>query len=277
MAARRAAPISTKSSRSAERPADIARDALAEVRARARAFTDHPAAGGFGSRMERLGLRMGEVNAIARALAKRLRDASPRDVLAVADALVASNGFDARMVAYDLVRRHRATMAALTPADLERLGRGLDNWASVDAFSCWLTGPAWRTGRVADARVARWARSRDRWWRRCALASTVALNVKARGGDGDVPRTLMTCEALVADHDPMVVKALSWALRCAIPHDAAAVRAFLAHHDGAIASLVRREVTNKLVTGHKFPRGGAAARATARPRATRHAARGAHA
>lgn len=274
MAARRAAPISTKSSPSAERPADIAREALAEVRAHARAFTDHPAAGGFGSRMERLGLRMADVNAIARSLAKRLRDASPRDVLAVADALVDSNGFDARMVAYDLASRHRAAMAALTAADLERLGRGLDNWASVDAFSCWLAGPAWREGRIDDARVARWTRSGDRWWRRCALASTVALNVKARGGDGDVPRTLTVCEALVADRDPMVAKALSWALRCAIPHDAAAVRAFLARHGGVLASLVRREVTNKLATGHKSPRGGAAG---ARPRAARHAARGAHA
>jgi len=269
MAARRAAPISTKNSPRAERPADVARDALAEVRSRSRAFTDHPAAGGYGSRMERLGLRMGEVNAIARSLAKRLRDASPRDVLAVAGALVDSNGFDARMVAYDLVRRHRATMAAISAADLERLGRGLDNWASVDAFSCWLTGPAWRMGRIDDARLSRWTRSRDRWWRRCALASTVALNVKARGGEGDVPRTLAVCEALVADRDEMVTKALSWALRCAIAHDAGAVRAFVARHSDVLASLVRREVTNKLVTGHKFPRGGAAARSASRPRAAR--------
>jgi hypothetical protein len=43
--------------------------------------------------------------------------------------------------------------------------------------------------------------------------STVALNVRSRGGSGDVPRTLAVCRFLVADPDDMAVKALSWALR----------------------------------------------------------------
>ena len=261
MAARRAAPISTKSLRSAERPADLARETLAAVRACARGAADHPASGGYGSSMERLGLRAEDVFGIARPLARRCKDLDARDVVRVAVALVESNVYDARQVAYDLLRRHRAAAAALTVTDLERLGRGMDNWASVDTFSCWVSGPAWREGRVDDARIERWARSRDRWWRRAALASTVALNVKARGGRGDVPRTLAMCERLVADPDDMVVKALSWALRCAIAHDAGAVRAFLARHEGVIAARAAREVRNKLTTGHKFPRGGARAAA----------------
>ena len=79
------------------------------------------------------------------------------------------------------------------------------------------------------------------------------LNLRAAGGTGDTPRTLAVCGLLAADRDDMVVKALSWALRELSVHDPAAVRAFLADHD--LAARVRREVTNKLQTGLKQPRG----------------------
>jgi 3-methyladenine DNA glycosylase AlkD len=83
------------------------------------------------------------------------------------------------------------------------------------------------------------------------LASTVALNLKSRGGDGDAPRTLMVCEMLANDHEDMVVKALSWALRQLVDHDRAAVEDFLERHDEVLASRVRREVRTKLETGYK--------------------------
>jgi len=84
--------------------------------------------------------------------------------------------------------------------------------------------------------------------------STEALNVRSRGGRGDVPRTLEVCRFLVDDHDDMVVKAMSWALRELIVHDPQAVREFLAEHDDALAARVKREVRNKLTTGRKNPR-----------------------
>jgi 3-methyladenine DNA glycosylase AlkD len=83
--------------------------------------------------------------------------------------------------------------------------------------------------------------------------STVALNVRSRGGTGDVPRTLAVCRLLVDDDDDMVVKAMSWALRELVVHDPDAVRAFLRAHGDALAARVKREVTNKLRTGLKNP------------------------
>jgi 3-methyladenine DNA glycosylase AlkD len=103
------------------------------------------------------------------------------------------------------------------------LGRGIDSWGAVDPFAVYLAGPAWRERQVPDSLVHRWALSESRWWRRAALVSTVALNTKARGGSGDVARTIEVCRMLAGDHDDMVVKALSWALR----HDPDAVRQFL--------------------------------------------------
>ena len=58
---------------------------------------------------------------------------------------------------------------------------------------------------------------------------------------------------LVADHEDVIVKALSWALRELIPWDRGAIEDFLKRHDSVIAPRVRREVRNKLWTGLKTP------------------------
>jgi 3-methyladenine DNA glycosylase AlkD len=147
-----------------------------------------------------------------------------------------------------LLARHRAAFATLRTPDIERLGRGMDNWASVDSFGRLVSGPARRAGQLTDARIARWARSKDLWWRRCALVSTVALN-EAKTGDGDAARTLAICDLLVDDRADMIVKALSWALCSLVERDAAAVRSYLNRHGDALAPRVRRETLRKLETG----------------------------
>ena len=116
-----------------------------------------------------------------------------------------------------------------------RLGASLNSWDSVDVFSLYLSGPAWRNDQIGDADVHRWARSENLWWRRVALVSTVALNLKARGGAGDVARTIPVCRMLAADSEDMVVKALSWALRTVEQHDRRAVESFLEEYDHCLA------------------------------------------
>jgi DNA alkylation repair enzyme len=79
--------------------------------------------------------------------------------------------------------------------------------------------------------------------------------MRSQGGTGDVRRTLQVCRVLVHDQDAMVTKALSWALRELVIHDADAVQTFLEQYDAVLAALVKREVKNKLRTGLKNPRG----------------------
>ena len=124
----------------------------------------------------------------------------------------------------------------------------------MDCFACYLSGPAWREGQIDDQTIEDWATSKDRWWRRAALVSTVPLNVKARGGRGDTPRTLRICSLLIDDRDEMVVKAQSWALRALVARDPDAVRRFLAENESRLPALVRREVQAKLRTGRKNPK-----------------------
>jgi 3-methyladenine DNA glycosylase AlkD len=192
------------------------------------------------------------VRALRRTYSRKLSRADPEFVLALARELVYSYGY--REPAYELVQNHREAFRNLGPAELEELGRGMDSWWSVDSFARILSGPAWRDGQVPDGLIHRWAHSNDLWWRRAALVSTVALNVRSHGGSGDTGRTLAVCGLLVDDHEDMVVKALSWALRALVVHDPEAVRGFLEMHEGRLAARVLREVNNKLATGLKNPR-----------------------
>ena len=195
-----------------------------------------------------------QMRSVRRAYTARLKAEPPRTVLAVALQLLEGESVAQRLLAYELVHYHRAALAALTAADLKRLGRKLDSWYMVDTFAPYLSGPAWRNGQVPDSLIAGWARSPDRWQRRAAVVSTIGLNNRARGGHGDTRRTLAVCRLVIADRDDMVVKALSWALRELAKHDPAAVQAFVAEHTAELAPRVKREVANKLRTGVKNPR-----------------------
>ncbi len=172
-------------------------------------------------------------------------------VLEMAHAIVAVDKH--RWIAYELVAAHEGAYHSLNREEVEALGLGIDSWWSVDGFARTLSGPAWRDGLLPADAIRDWAQSADPWWRRAALVSTVALNVRSLGGRGDVGQTLGICEMLVDSREEMVVKALSWALRELVVHDPDAVRAFLRRHEGVLASRVRREVTNKLETGLKNP------------------------
>jgi len=192
------------------------------------------------------------VRAVRRKYSRRLKTASPEFMHALASELLEK--YNERSVAYELIREHEAAFQALEESELEVYGQGIDSWWTVDSFGRTLAGPAWLNGQISDEMIHRWARSEDRWWRRAALVSTVELNMQSHGGMGDTPRTLEVCRMLVEDHDDMVGKAMSWALRELVVHDPEAVRAFLSEYEPVLAARVKREVTNKLETGLKNPR-----------------------
>lgn len=193
------------------------------------------------------------MRSIRREYSKRLKTSEPERILKIAKELV--ERYDFRGFPYELIRFHHGTFQSLGANELEELGKGLNSWGSVDSFARTLAGPAWLKGQLSDEVIHRWARSDDLWWRRAALVSTVALNMRSQGGHGDVSRTIQVCRMLVADHEDMVVKALSWALRELVVHDPEAVEAFLVEHDQTLAARVKREVRNKLSTGLKNPGG----------------------
>ena len=109
-----------------------------------------------------IGVTVPDMRRVARDTARELKDAPPGAVLALARALIDSRTLEGRQAGYEVLSRHKGVCAALDASAVESLGRGMDNWASVDSF-CWLvSGPAWLEGRIGDGTIEEWARSTDR-------------------------------------------------------------------------------------------------------------------
>ena len=205
------------------------------------------------AQLDQVASNTASIRALRKRISKQLIAIDRNTLLSVAHELIQHARFG-RFVAYELVKHHERTLSSITRTEIEELGHGMRHWGEVDTFSCYLAGPAWRMGLIAETVIQGWVRSRDWCWRRAALVSTVPLNAAAHGGKGDTKRTLAICRMLVDDRDDMVVKAMSWALRTLAMRDAQAVRRFLADHPGELGARVIREVNNKLMTGLKNPR-----------------------
>jgi 3-methyladenine DNA glycosylase AlkD len=126
-----------------------------------------------------IGIKILDMRAVEKDLFRRLRDVPADDVVELVKTLVASDVLECRLVAYDILDRHKAAASSLECADIEALGVGLNNWLTVDSFVGLVAGLAWREGKIPDDVVHGWARSEDRWCRRAAVVCTVALNQKA--------------------------------------------------------------------------------------------------
>lgn len=191
---------------------------------------------------------------LRREVSREIRALPGAEVLGIVENLIQPDASCPRWFAYEIAHHHKDAMSRLTAAWLNRLGKGLSSWDEVDPFAVYLLGPAWREGRLSDAQIHTWARSKDRWRRRSALVATVALNNTARGGSGDAPRTLGVCNLLLNDREDMVVKALSWALRALAVKEPQTVAWYLSMNEEKLAARVLREVRNKLTTGLKNPK-----------------------
>jgi len=207
--------------------------------------------GYYPSSMRIIGIKVPDQREVSRRVKKRIKKWAPGERLGFAKELVATDILECQQVAYEILDRDWKVLEIMTENDLMDLAKGLDNWISVDTFSSRISGVLWRMGRVPDESIMEWAASDDRWWRRTALVSTIALNQRARGGEGDVERTLMVCEVLADDKDDMVAKALSWALRELSKRHPGPVRDFMDRHDDHLPKRVKREVSRKLETGKK--------------------------
>lgn len=143
-----------------------------------------------------LGVSMRDVQAIAKTFG--------RDH-ALAEALWQTDIYDARMLAC-----YVGEPAAITPAQMDRWVRGIDNWAHCDTACFALfdrTPHAWK-------KIEQWATRRDEFVKRAAFAllASVALHDK-KADDAKFLRGLELIEAAAGDERNFVKKGVNWALR----------------------------------------------------------------
>jgi len=205
----------------------------------------------FPTSMKVIGVSNPDLKEVIKVLKGRHKEWSAEQWIELCKALVKENAFECQVVAFEILGRNRKLLNALTRRDIKELGVNLDNWASVDHFSVGIHGVLWGMGIVNDTDIERLLESSNFWERRVAVVSTVALNLKSRGGRGDTSRTINVCEKVVDDRNEMIQKALSWALRELSKRDRKAVSDFMDRNGSRLSGRVVREVNHKLLYGTK--------------------------
>lgn len=205
----------------------------------------------FPTSMKVLGVKSEDLKTVTKLIRKEVAREDAEQLIRLCKEMALAGVFELQQLAFGLLNKKYRIIEQLTLNDIRVLGTYMDNWASTDSFGTQVSGVAWRLACINDDDVKQWALSPDRWWRRIALVSTVPLNLRSQRGEGDIDRTLMICEMLVADRDDMVVKALSWALRELSKRYPRETADFTERHEDVLAGRVTREVRRKLLTGRK--------------------------
>ncbi len=208
-------------------------------------------AGNHPTSMKVIGLKVPNQRIVIEEWRKILIHFSAQEWIELALELVQTDTLECQQVAFEFLWKNKKALQELTPELIFKLGKNLDNWVSVDMYCMCITGLCWRAGILTDEIFTNWANDENLWIRRTALVSTVPLNLRARGGTGDVERTLQICKLLVSDSNDMIVKAMSWALRELSKSDREAVIRFMNENEAKLHSRVKREVQTKLQTGKK--------------------------
>jgi len=201
--------------------------------------------------MKVIGVTVPNEKIILKELKKQTKPWSGREKIELAKKLVDTHIFECQHIALEYLGKDKKALKEITEQDIDELDVHMDNWVSVDCFSAYLVGYAWRENIISTQKIKSYFKSEDFWRRRIPIVATVSLNQKARGGKGDPKRTLEICRMAVDDHEDMINKALSWALRELSKVDKAPVVDFLAQYEDRLHARVKREVKRKLETGTK--------------------------
>jgi 3-methyladenine DNA glycosylase AlkD len=199
------------------------------------------------SDLDFLGVRVPAIRQAVRGLRGRHPDMSSGDLAALVEALWRTRVFELRLSAVELLRGYERRLG---PADLglvERLLRDSGTWALVDPLASGIAGGlALRPGASGDevGRVLdRWAGDTDFWIRRSAL---LALLPGVRSGAPDLGRLDRYGEAMLAEREFFIRKAIGWVLRELSTRDPAWVGEWVAPRTHRISGVTIREAVRHL-------------------------------
>lgn len=207
------------------------------------------------TRLKVYGVRVPNLRRIARDWQRAHQQVARDDLLALVEALWDGASQEERALAIELLAGHRHHIPGLTWDDFDRWRRQLDNWGLTDALGSSVLGP-WLLA-DPDARLGHlWTliADEDVWSRRLALVATVLIN-RGRTGPAIPDLTLALIDCVKAERQPMMTKAVSWALREMIKAHPERVGDYIQENRAVLAAHVVREVNNKLRTGLKSGKG----------------------
>lgn len=205
----------------------------------------------YPTKMHVIGVTVPKLKIVLKELRKQTKSFETAEKLDLIKRLINKDIFELQQIAFEYIQTEKNLYKSLTEEYIESIEKNLDNWISVDYFGAIIVGCAWRENFVSTEKVKGYLKSDSYWIRRIAVVATVSLNQKARGGYGDSKRTLEILSLVVDDHEDMIIKALSWALRELAKIEKEPVIEFLDKYENRIHKKALREVKNKLETGLK--------------------------
>lgn len=162
------------------------------------------------SDLDFLGVPLPTMRQMVRPIEKKQPELDRTQLVRLVEVLWQRRLFETRMLAVLLLE---AFHSLLQPADielLERLIRESKTWAFVDKLSIAITGPLLERSPQLARTLDRWVRDDDFWLRRSAM---LALLPPLRRGDGDFPRFARYANAMLAEREFFIRKAIGWVLR----------------------------------------------------------------
>jgi 3-methyladenine DNA glycosylase AlkD len=197
------------------------------------------------------GLRISDVRRIVSDWRRSHQDVAPGDLHSLVQELWRGPSREERLVALELLRVYPRGVSRLEWADIDGWRRELDNWELTDFLGLYVVGP-WVALKLREREEHLWDLLDDEnvWSRRLSLVS--AIGVERVEKDAGFPTlSLGLVDHVKAERHPLIVKAVSWALRDLAKRYPEQVSVYLADRQDALAPQVLREVRNKLKTGRK--------------------------
>lgn len=198
------------------------------------------------------GIRTPDNRRLARAWRRDHPEANPDLVFALVESLWNGESRDERILGLEILFLHPEIVNGLSRDVFDRWRLDIDNWGVCDFLATRILGP-WVENVPADRLryLEMLVGDSHLFSRRLGLVSSVHLN---RDGTEYGEWTLGQVDRVIDERDPMITKAVSWALRQMVKHQPSAVEAYVESRADRMAALPRREVRNKLKTGRKSGR-----------------------
>jgi 3-methyladenine DNA glycosylase AlkD len=163
------------------------------------------------SELEHVGASVPATRKIVKAaIADHHRALTHEELVELVSTLWGRRVHECRMAAVELLERHRE---ALRPADIElieQLLRESRTWALVDGLAASVAGDLVQRYPELASTLDRWSADADFWLRRSAL---LALLLALRRGAGDFDRFGRYADAMLAESEFFIQKAIGWVLR----------------------------------------------------------------
>ncbi len=195
------------------------------------------------SDLEFFGVTVPEMRRAVRAAVRDHPGLEPQAMVSWAVALWRAPVHERRMAAGEILTLAAPALAAADLTVVERLLRESGTWALVDGLACNVAGEIALRDPRSWRKIDAWAADEDFWVRRSAL---LALLRGIRAGRPDLARFTRYAEAMLAEKEFFIRKAIGWVLREISRREPGWVSAFTEHHLSGMSGVTFREAVRRL-------------------------------